>query len=713
MKKAYLFIVLVICSTYLLDCVKSDNQIKLFPKEGKEVSFQNTEIILKFDNKMYCKVFYKKGRKKLSINNAVANENLSVPSHYIMVNGQEVKDFDVDYKNIEFSDIKGDFGIGKRVVLKGIANGPEGMKIEKRLTVELYNDYPNVAVTSAIYKNLDSSKELKIDSVYSETYRLNSTFTGDVSSSFDFWSFQGGSYSRRPDWIVPIVDNFSQENFQGMNSRDYGGGTPVTDLWNRKMGMAVAHIEPVFKPASLPVKIQSDKNVRIGIVIKPENDSLSPQGEYQTIRTMVLVHSGDGCNGLRIYSTLMQKEGLTFNKFSDGAYDALWCGWGYQREFVMDEIYGALPKVKELGFKLAVIDDGWQTKNGDWLPIKEKFPKGVNDMKAFTNKVREMGMLSQLWYVPFDAHPGSNIEKKHPDWFVLDKDGNKCRISWWNSFYLCPAFKEVEDYQVELVRRFIEDWGYDGLKIDGQCLNLVPPCYNPAHNHKSPYESCEKTAAVFRKMFEKAKSLKPGCVIELCPCGTMASFFNMRSNDQPVASDPRSSWQIRHRGKVFKALMGPNTPYFGDHVELSDGGNDFASTMGIGGVIGTKFTWPNPPKSGRGKRILLDAEKEKYWKKYVDIYNKEMISKGEYQNLYDIGYDKPEGHAVKKDGIMYYAFFAKSWNGKIQIRGLDKKTYELYDYENDKSLGKVKGPNPVINQSFENHLLLKCIPIEK
>jgi alpha-galactosidase len=159
--------------------------------------------------------------------------------------------------------------------------------------------------------------------------------------------------------------------------------------------------------------------------------------------------------------------------------------------------------------------------------------------------------------------------------------------------------------------------------------------------------------------------------------------------------------------------MGPNTPYFGDHVELSDGGNDFASTMGIGGVIGTKFTWPNPPKSGRGKRILLDAEKEKYWKKYVDIYNKEMISKGEYQNLYDIGYDKPEGHAVKKDGIMYYAFFAKSWNGKIQIRGLDKKTYELYDYENDKSLGKVKGPNPVINQSFENHLLLKCIPIEK
>ncbi len=712
MKKLHSSMFLILLTLLFFNCVISDNQIKFYSKEGGDIWFKNTEIELKFDDKMYCKVFYKLDNKELSINNAVRGVNLSFPSHYIKVNGQDIKDFDVDYSNLKFSDIKEEFGVGKQLIINGISEGPEGIKIEKTLTIKLFNDYPNIAITFAVYKNLDSSRELKIDNVYSETYHLNSNLAGDASSSYDFWSFQGGSYSRRPDWILPIKDNFSQENYQGMNARDYGGGTPVSDLWNKTMGMAVAHIEPVFKPVNLPVVVQPDKNVMIGVVLNPENNLIPPQGEYHSIRTMVLVHSGDFYNGLSIYSSIMQKQGLTFDKFSEGAYEPIWCAWGYGRQFETEQVYGALPKARELGFKWAVLDDGWQTKNGDWFLIKSKFPNGEEDIKSFTKTLKEMGMKSKLWYVPLDAHPGSDIEKEHPDWFVLDKDGNKCGISWWKSFYLCPAVPEVQEYQVELVRRFIEDWDFDGLKIDGQCLNLVPPCYNPAHNHKSPYESCEKTAEVFRKIFEKAKSIKQDCVVELCPCGAMASFFNMRSNDQPVSSDARSSWQIRHRGKVFKALMGPDTPYYGDHVELSTGRNDFASTIGIGGVIGSKFTWPTSPESRRGRSPLLDPEKEKYWKKYVDIYTSEMISKGEYENLYDIGYDKPEGHAVKKGDMMYYGFFAASWDGELNLRGLKNKTYDVYDYENDKLLGKVEGTDAVISTMFEGHLLIKCVPVE-
>ena len=40
--------------------------------------------------------------------------------------------------------------------------------------------------------------------------------------------------------------------------------------------------------------------------------------------------------------------------------------------------------------------------------------------------------------------------------------------------------------------------------------------------------------------------------------------------NQAVASDPESSWQVRHKGKTIKALMGPSAAYAGDHVELSD-----------------------------------------------------------------------------------------------------------------------------------------------
>ena len=715
MKKIYFCIILAFFILGLSNCVNSDNQINLFTKNRGEIKFQNAQIILEFDNNMYCKISYRKDGKELSINNPDSNELLSVPSHYITIDGEDVKEFKVDYNSIRLTDINEKFGAGKQLIIKGTGENSEGIDIEKRLIVKLFNDYPNVAITSAIYKNLHSSKELKIDKVNSEVYRLNSSFTNPEFKQYDFWSFQGGSYRSRPDWIVPVVDNFSQENYQGMNAREYGGGTPVTDLWNRTMGMAVAHIEPIFKPVNLPVEVQSDKQVRIGVILEQEDNILSPEEEYQTIMTMVLVHDGDCYNGLSVYSSLMQKQGLTIDEFPEDSYGSIWCGWGYDIAFTLDDMYGALPKAKELGFRWAVLDYGWENNNGDWLPVKSKFPNGEEDIKAFAEKVREMGMKPKLWCVPFDADTASNLAKEHPDWFVLNKDGEKVRISFWNTFFLCPAVPEVQEYQVELARRYIEDWGYDGLKIDGMGVNLAPPCYNPAHNHKSPYESCEKTAELLRKVFEKAKSLKPDCVIELCPCGNMASFFNMRANDQPVASDPRSSWQVRHRGKVFKALMGPTTPYYGDHVELSDKANDFASTIGIGGVIGSRFTWPSPPVRQRERKgmVFLSPEKENYWKKYVEIYNREMISKGEYLNLYDIGYDKPEGHIVRKGDILYYGFFAPSYDGKIQLRGLEKKTYEVYDYENDKSLGTVNGSDPVISYSFENHLLIKCVPVNK
>ena len=38
-----------------------------------------------------------------------------------------------------------------------------------------------------------------------------------------------------------------------MNATDYGGGTPVVDVWRRDVGIAVGHLELVPKLVSLPV----------------------------------------------------------------------------------------------------------------------------------------------------------------------------------------------------------------------------------------------------------------------------------------------------------------------------------------------------------------------------------------------------------------------------------------------------------------------------
>jgi alpha-galactosidase len=59
---------------------------------------------------------------------------------------------------------------------------------------------------------------------------------------------------------------------------------------------------------------------------------------------------------------------------------------------------------------------------------------------------------------------------------------------------------------------------------------------------------------------------------------------------------------VRTKGKSLKALHCDSTAYFGDHVELRDEHQDFASTVGIGGVVGTQFTWP----VGSGQRGRYD-----------------------------------------------------------------------------------------------------------
>ena len=110
-----------------------------------------------------------------------------------------------------------------------------------------------------------------------------------------------------------------------------------------------------------------------------------------------------------------------------------------------------------------------------------------------------------------------------------------------------------------------------------------------------------------------------------------------------MASDPTSSAQIRQKRKVYAALA-PSLAYYADHVELSDGGLDFASQIGVGGIIGTKFTWPEPnPDAKESGGSLLTPEKEELLRKWVPIYKEKMLSKGLYRgDLYTYGIDKPE-----------------------------------------------------------------------
>ncbi len=657
------------------------------------MTIESEGIIVEFDQKMHSRVFATQD-KQHALGKFSASETITVE-------GKTVSDFVFKSRNSEA--LSDEIGKGTQYTLIG-----ENTGLRKTITANTYDNFPSFVIYSVTYTNL-GDQDISIDGWVNNQYNIAAkpAVNGNV-----FWSYQSGSYESRPDWVLSVNPGFKQQNFMGMNDSDYGGGTPISDIWHKDAGIGVGHLEIVPKLVSLPVEMPGNESAMLGVHY--DKKQVLKSGEsVTTFKTFVAVHKGDYYTVLNSYRQIMEKRGVSIDPPIESAYEPIWCAWGYERNFKLSQVLNTLPKVKELGYKWAVLDDGWQTAEGDWYLLKEKFPRGDADMKKFVDTIHSHDLKAKLWWAPLAVDPGTDLIEEHPEYLLLNEDGSKQKITWWDSYYLCPAVPEVQEFTVNQVKTFMETWGYDGLKIDGQHLNGAPPCYNPAHNHARPEEGFEKIPEFFKAIYDAALEIKSDAVVEICPCGTAYSFFNLPYMNQPVSSDPTSSWQIRLKGKTLKALMGPSAAYYGDHVELSDGRSDFASSVGVGAVIGTKFTWPVGAHKPRrpGRDISLTTEKETEWKKWIDIYQDKMLPKGVYLgSVYDIGFDRPEAHVIQKDSKLYFAFYAEQWDGSIDLKGLGNGGYQILDYVNGVDYGSVTGPVGKINAQFEKFLLLEATP---
>jgi alpha-galactosidase len=670
--------------------------------------------------------------QKLSLDDAGNDSGLQ-----IIAAGKQLSGLVFDVAHPQITDAHGRLGSkGKRIEVVG-KDSSSGL--QESLVVEVYDDFPAVALVTAAVRNSTKS-DLKLDSIDLNRHRLNASLADSKAAPNDMWSFHGASIRWGKDNVFPIPKDFSQQNQFGTmvevkgDLGSVGGGIPVVAFWTKTVGEAIGHVETLPLALSIPVKTEADGRVLASVHLTPDT-TLQPGDAYTTPQTFVAVYSGDYYEPLRLYSDVIDAEGLKKSTTNAEDYAVSWCGWGYLANVTPAQMLGTIPKLKELGIHWATLDDRWFNNYGDWQPRADTFPgSAIQDM---VKKFHEQGVKVQLWWLPLaveDGGPGyeshaygvSEVVKEHPDWLILDKNGKPAKMTR-NLATLCPAVPEVREYYKHLTEKFIKDWDFDGHKLDN--IYSVPMCFNPKHHHKSPMDSVYAMGDIYKTIFDTTRALKPDSVTQSCPCGTPPSIAWLRYLDQAVTADPVGSVQVRQRVKMYKALLGPNAAVYGDHVELTritnpngnekDLGSDFASTVGTGGVVGTKFAWPDyGPKLSD---VYLTAQKNADWKKWIGVYNDKMLSRGTFRDLYVYGYDFPEGYAIEKDGAMYYAFFtpepankpgAKSapvaqWSGEIELRGLAPGNYRVTDYVNGKDLGTVTAPDAKLNATFADHLLLE------
>lgn len=622
-------------------------------------------------------------------------------SEKVTINKKEISNFEL--KNVSESALKGELS-GRRWIVEGVYE-EDGLRLLKKLKLTAYDDFPDLLSVEVEYIN-DSNEDIFIEEWINGNYRVLSQ--GDEPP---FWAFQGSSSSSRSDWIKPLEPGYYQKNYMGMNDSDYGGGIPVTSVWRPDINVAVGHLSLEPQLVNLPTEMYKDSKVSIGVSKEFDHRTVfKSKDTVSTLETFLSISEGDYFENLSKYSELMQLKGIKIVEPEEAAFEPIWCAWGYGREFSMEEVVNTLPKVKELGIDWAVLDDGFQVAEGDWKPAPGRFPEGDNAIKKLVEKIHGYGLKAKIWWTPLAADPGSRALEENPRMLIKTKNGAPQYITWWNAYYLSPTKDETIEHTKSIIDLFLNEWDFDGLKMDGQHMNAVAPDYTL----KNPEEAPKGLPDFFHMIYDEARKIKPNAVVENCPCGTCMSYYNMASTNQTVSSDPLSSWQIRHKGKTYKALV-PNTAYYGDHVELSDNGNDFASSFGIGAVLGTKFTVPSSSPNEESSKFLLTDDKEKIWKKWFSLYNEKMLSKEEYLgNLYDIGYDKPEAHVINKGDTLYYAFYANAWNGEIELRGLkDNVKYDVVNYFDDVNIGEVQMASPKVDVSFKDFILIAAIPVVK
>jgi alpha-galactosidase len=661
-------------------------------------------------------------------------------SQIISLSKKEHAGAQFDLAGAKVRDTSGKLGaLGKHVEITGTI--PE-TNLAETLEFEIYDDFPNLALVSLSIRNRGSA-DVPLDWVKLQRHQFAAA-SGSPPRVEPLWTFQGASLKWGKDEIFAMPAKFSQENPFGapVPTKDdlgaVGGGIPVVAFWSRDIGEAIGHVETVPFTLSIPVETTAVGNVETAVRV-PANTILKPGEAFSTPRTFLAVYRGDFYQPLNLWSRVVAKEGLEKPRNNDENYAVSWCGWGYEFGVTPKQMLDTIPKLKELGIHWATLDDGWFNNYGDWQPNSTAFTgDAIPDM---IKKFHDQGMKMQVWWLPLgveDGHFGyggrkyvvSEVVKQHPDWLILDKNGKPARMAR-NLATLCPAVPGVQEYYKGVTERFIRDWGFDGHKLDN--IWSTPLCYNPRHHHKSPYDSVYAMGDVYKIIFETTRALKPDSVTQSCPCGTPPNLAWLRYMDQAVTADPVGSIQVRRRVKMYKALLGPEAAVYGDHVELTriknasggdeqDLGEDFASTLGTGGVLGTKFTWPD--YGAKFRTVYLNQEKEAHWKEWISLYNEKMLSKGKFLDLYVYGFDFPEAYAIEKNNHFYYAFYSGEkgdgrkqasaneavWKGEVELRGLPAGTFRVTDYVHHKELGAVTGPVGKLKVEFNGSLLVEAAP---
>ena len=119
-------------------------------------------------------------------------------------------------------------------------------------------------------------------------------------------------------------------------------------------------------------------------------------------------------------------------------------------------------ELRDWGIDWFQFDDGYEPYYGDWYDwVEEKFPSGP---EGLSQAIRDRGFKPGLWMAPFTADLDSQLYAEHPDWFAEPVPLGVAVVG--DQGILDLSHPEVHQYLDELFTTFVDEWGFEWLKLD-------------------------------------------------------------------------------------------------------------------------------------------------------------------------------------------------------------------------------------------------------
>ncbi len=204
-------------------------------------------------------------------------------------------------------------------------------------------------------------------------------------------------------------------------------------------------------------------------------------------------------------------QGITPLTPPESAYEPCYSFWySYHQNIDHTSVVEECRRAHELGFRACIIDDGWQTDDGnrgyaycgDWKVAKSKFP----DLLRTVKEVQSLGMKFFMWYsVPYMGTLSENFSRFKD--MILYYENEVQGV-------LDPRYKEVRDFLVATYKNALIEYNLDGFKLD--FVDLWEPSGNyPPYNEKMDIaELSDAVDTLMTEIISAVRKTKPEAVIE-------------------------------------------------------------------------------------------------------------------------------------------------------------------------------------------------------